>query len=110
MDSADDDRPLVVVVEHRVHVPGHVAERLPQRDGIRIPGAEDQPAVRLHVRHLDKTPLPRLEGLWVAVLVGHADQRTVQVVRPAVVGAGEVAGGAEVGAADAGTPVPQELR
>jgi hypothetical protein len=106
VDAADHDRALAVVIEHGIHVPGHVTEERAESDRFGVPGAEDQPVVAVDVRDLDQTPLAGGEGLGVANLVGDADQVAFQVVGPAVVGAGEVAGGADVGAAHPGSAVP----
>ena len=109
VDATDDLGSLVVVVQHGVHVPGHVAERVTQRDRLRVPGPEDQALVRLDVRHLDQTPVGDREGVGVAILVGDTDELALEVVGPAVIGAGEVPGLPEVRAADPGPTVPARV-
>ena len=106
VDASDDHGSFGVVVEHRVHVPGHVAERLAQRDGLGVPGAEDQSVVALDVRDLDQAPVRRRKESGIAHLVGDADEPAFEVVGPAVVGAGEVPGLTEVRAAHPGAAMP----
>src|SRR4029077_15005505 len=97
--AADQLDAALPPVEYEIEVPGHVAEIVEERRRPRIEGPEDHALVALDASDWMKAPSPLVE-VAVALLVGHADQRAAHVVRPAVVGAGERLGVAEVRATD----------
>src|SRR5271169_5573409 len=98
--AANELDAALATVEERIQVPGHLAEIFAQRRGLRVEGGEEQPLVAVELRHRIEAPALALQFAVIGFLqIRHADQPPVIAIGPAVIGAGEGGGIAELGAA-----------
>jgi len=97
-------------VHHGVDVRACAGKVVDEIFYVGVVAREDQASVRLHPRHLDEPILGLVERRTVGLLVGHADERAVGVVRPCVIEALERLGVAAIASTDGGAAMPAAIR
>ena len=110
LDGANGLGAVVQPVEADVQQPPRVAQVVVQAGRAVVPGGEHDAGVGVDPR-LNQAQAVAVQRAVVGLLVaGHVFQRALVGEGPAVVGAGEVAGVAHVGADDAVAPVPAHVQ
>src|SRR5215469_1174358 len=109
--AADDLDAALATVEERIQVPRHLAEILAQRRCLRVKGGEQQSLVAVELRHRGEAPALPLQFAVIGFLeIRYPYQPAVIAVGPAVKGAGEGGGVADLGAAQSVAAMPADIQ
>src|SRR6516164_1195082 len=101
----------LATVEERIQVPRHLAEILAQRRRLGVEGGEVEPLVAVEVRHRCEAPALPLQFTVIGFLeIRHPYQPSIVAVGPAVIGAGERGGVADLGATQPVAAMPADIQ